>query len=159
MSDLFPTKTRLRLLRAVQSGDWLPVIDLDGVPRVTELERAGWITLDKPYVHWTLTAEGERVLAAHENESRKTVAQPITAADLARVIEHSEWELDVLIEAFNLFVAKDRTEGGHTDAEVDQGALGGISMMLSDPGVRLSILLPLAIRRLARLAEHESGKS
>lgn len=90
MSDLYPTKTRLRLLRAVQSGDVLDgsvLIDDDALgnawlcepgeerrkvtARVIELEEAGWIVLDEPYVHWTLTAEGARVLAAAENESRK----------------------------------------------------------------------------------------
>lgn len=80
------------------------------------------------------------------------MTQPITAASYAGVMELNERQLDALIEAFEAFAAKDR-------ADDDGAALGGISMMLAAPVFHSNILLPLAIRRLARLAEHESGKS
>jgi hypothetical protein len=85
MADLYPTKTRLALLAAVRAGHVLDLPDEDsqeiptwdtsgaedGEParrvtaRVTELCRAGWITLSADGMTWRLTDEGRTVLDSH----------------------------------------------------------------------------------------------
>lgn len=84
MSDLYPTKTRLLLLRDVANGDCTRRRDYRGeeydhnsatdrtvTVRLAELERAGWVVLGKPcepvsrYPCWRLTPAGRAVLDAH----------------------------------------------------------------------------------------------
>ena len=81
MADLYPTKTRLALLTAVDDGAVVEGIteDTDGdtwltedghqplkvTARIHELERAGWVELpDDPPVFWRLTEAGWAVLLA-----------------------------------------------------------------------------------------------
>jgi hypothetical protein len=84
MPDLYPTKCRLALLRAVDTGDVVEGITEDHLvggavahtflldepdeprkvdARVKEAERAGWVELDKTGVNWRLTDAGQAVLA------------------------------------------------------------------------------------------------
>lgn len=85
MSELYPTKTRLALLRAVALGRVLDLPDEDrnrlesfdtsdaedGEParrvtaRVTELARAGWIACPNG-VTWGLTRAGRQILEADQ---------------------------------------------------------------------------------------------
>jgi len=79
MSDLYPTPTRLALLRRVAEGQivWLAGgisrDERDGsrvTARVAEMERAGWITRDfGPWRRWKLTDTGRAVLARHGGAS------------------------------------------------------------------------------------------
>lgn len=82
MSDLFPTKTRLALMRAVAAGHVLQLPDEErgdlatfdttdaeiGAParrvnaRAAELERAGWVRLMADDVTYRLTDAGRAVL-------------------------------------------------------------------------------------------------
>jgi hypothetical protein len=80
MPDLYPTKTRLALLAAVDAecvmegigeheGIWQ--LDPDGfvqpirvTVRIQELYRAGWVDLPDPPVYWRLTDVGRAVLEA-----------------------------------------------------------------------------------------------
>lgn len=77
MSDLYPTPTRLVLLREVDAGnvidgindDHAYLLDEPGEPRkvcarIAEAERAGWVFYDDanpPY--WQLTVLGRSILA------------------------------------------------------------------------------------------------
>jgi hypothetical protein len=81
---LYPTKTRLALLRHVQAGKVYEIAPFPhesydathGLRKVTgrvgELWRARWITRADPgqqrrSIRWKLTPAGEEVLAAHPN--------------------------------------------------------------------------------------------
>lgn len=94
MAELYPTKTRLALLRAVQRGEvtrkrtwtrtmpdydwWIPS---DGAARVVtsrmdQLRRAGWVKHGWPLhasmyapIPWMLTGAGEQILAEHPEVS------------------------------------------------------------------------------------------
>lgn len=73
MADLYPTKTRLALLRDVDAGNVLDGITDDHVwlvdnpepprkvcARMREMEAAGWVEQGEPF--WRLTDAGREVL-------------------------------------------------------------------------------------------------
>ncbi len=81
MSELYPTKTRLDLLRTVNAGDVMEGLteDTQGhtwltsytdparkvCARIAEAEAAGWVELNEPNPVWALTDAGRAVLDAH----------------------------------------------------------------------------------------------
>ncbi len=72
VSDLYPTKTRVALLEHVETGRvFRDVIGDDYISadrkvnaRIVEVERAGWVQLDKTDT-WRLTDAGRAVLDQH----------------------------------------------------------------------------------------------
>lgn len=80
MSELYPTPTRLALLRDAADGyvHRFGSVDTDRsgrvvIARIAELERAGWVKLDPPVADrwrfWRLTPAGRAVLDAHGGAS------------------------------------------------------------------------------------------
>lgn len=88
MPDLYPTKTRLALLRDIRDGHVIegPVEPWAGdvwntaraetgdqarkvTARVHELEDAGWVECGGDLTTWSLTAAGRAVLEAHGGAS------------------------------------------------------------------------------------------
>lgn len=77
MADLYPTKTRLALLRDIADGkvaddpDGTPMLHLGGGERTKvasatwELESAGWIYQAEGYTGWQIAPLGRDVLKEH----------------------------------------------------------------------------------------------
>lgn len=85
-TDLYPTPTRLALLRAVDAADVIEGLteDTDGdtwllaqspyghrrvTARILDAQGAGWVTLHADGVTWRLTDTGRAVLDAHPEGS------------------------------------------------------------------------------------------